>query len=734
MATPLSAWPLRLVPMGILFVLLLVSLWLMGEAVHNSARFEQIYIWLLLFNTLALCVLTLLISIKLYQAMVRFLRQEPGSRLTLKLVLTFVTLIIIPVLIVYHFSLRFLDEGIDSWFDVRVEKALEDALELSRVSLDLRVRQFARHTQLVAKELTQIPEPLVALRLNELREIVEATELILIGANNRIIAASSGEGIHRLPLLPSAEILQLIALGRDYVGLEPIYEHGFSVRVLVTLPALTHGEETRILQGIFPLATRMSLLADSVQDAFLEYQEFLYLRQPLKQSFTITLSLALLVSVLAGIWAAFYSAKRLVSPITELAEGTRAVAAGEYHKRLSVSSEDELGFLVRSFNSMIATLAATRDEVEYSRRLAESQRTYLEKVLQHLSSGVITLDRHLVLQTANTAAKLILETDLGQHLGKPLPQIGQHHALVGHFYQKLGAHLEDSDIDWFEQIDLFGQDGRKILTCRGVWLPDDAGLRGGHVLVFDDVTELLQAQRDAAWGEVARRLAHEIKNPLTPIQLSAERIEHKLKPHLGLEEMRFLQRYTHTIVQQVEAMKAMVNAFSAYARPPNLELREMDLNELIIEVTELYRHSRVGSQPLQLNLQLADALPRLHADAGRLRQLLHNLIKNGQEALDGVLEPRLTILTRCPGDAQRSAIELIVSDNGPGIPAELLPQLFEPYVTNKHKGTGLGLAVVKKIVEEHGGMVTANNPERGGACITVRLPLKHCAKKELVPA
>jgi nitrogen fixation/metabolism regulation signal transduction histidine kinase len=240
------------------------------------------------------------------------------------------------------------------------------------------------------------------------------------------------------------------------------------------------------------------------------------------------------------------------------------------------------------------------------------------------------------------------------------------------------------------------------------------------VVVFDDVTTLIQAQRDAAWGEVARRLAHEIKNPLTPIQLSAERLRHKYLATMNKEDAELLDRSTHTIVQQVESMKKMVKAFSDYARPPQLQLQSIHPGILLNEVLDLYR----GDPRLKLALDIQHSLPRIEADAGRLRQLLHNLIKNALEASKlEVVE--LDVSLRCAEETQCHFIELRLEDNGPGFPDEMAGQLFEPYVSSKPRGSGLGLAIVKKIVEEHGGILWANNREQGGASIGIRLPINH---------
>ena len=712
----------RLVPMAGLFVLLLASLYIMSDATQNSERFGELYIWLLLVNSLALVFLAVLIGVNLFQAVRQRLKEMPGSRLTIRLVVIFVLLALVPVSVVYYFSVKFLDRGIDSWFDVQVEAAFEDAIELSRRSLDFRLRQALSQTRRVADRLAGGPEQVPALVLNDLRASTDAVALTLVGANNRIIASSSEETTRMLPSLPPEAVRLRIQSGKEYVALEPRRGEGLQVRAVVPVPTAGGAGDRRYLQARFPVADRLSDLANRVQKGFSRYKELVYLRTPLKQSFTLTLSLVLLLSVLSAVWAAFFAARRLVSPIRELAEGTKAVAAGEYHKKLPVGHRDELGFLVRSFNEMTAKLAAARDEADRNRRQLERQRAYLQTVLQHLSSGVISLDADLSLRTSNVAAEEILETDLSQQVGRSLSDLSAGAELLQHFYQGIGPLLEAERREWQEQVVVFGHSGRKVLMCHGARLPQDSALQGGHVIVFDDITALIQAQRDAAWGEVARRLAHEIKNPLTPIQLSAERLRQKVMPRLSDQDAQVLQRSTHTIVQQVEAMKAMVNAFSQYARGPAMANEPVALNQLVGEVAELYRSNQ---QQVQVQSHLDETLPPIEADPARIRQLLHNLITNGLEALQGTEGGRLDLTTRRVTTRQGQRAELEVRDNGPGVPQAMLANLFEPYVTGKAKGTGLGLAIVKKIVEEHGGIVWAENPAAGGARIVIQLPAEH---------
>jgi nitrogen fixation/metabolism regulation signal transduction histidine kinase len=432
----------------------------------------------------------------------------------------------------------------------------------------------------------------------------------------------------------------------------------------------------------------------------------------------LTLSIALVLSLLAAIWTAFFSARRLVAPVSDLVEATRAVAEGDYSKRLPVVSKDELGFLVRSFNDMTRRLSRARDAAGRSKQQVESQRAYLEAVLANLSSGVIGLDTDLVIRAVNSAAQQNLGIDIQPYLGKTLADVGEDHAFLLPFIEVIAGNRGKDKQAWQAEVSLFGVNGRQILICRGASLKGVDPHRGSQVIVFDDVTALIQAQRDAAWGEVARRLAHEIKNPLTPIQLSAERLRHRYIARMDKDDVEVLDRATRTIVNQVEAMKKMVNAFSEYARVPAVSLEPMNLNALVNEVLDLYRESTANAT---IRADLDAICPVVEGDAGRFRQLLHNLVKNALEAVHERDDALIVLTTRCGGDADSRYIELCIDDNGPGFEESVLENLFEPYVSTKPRGSGLGLAIVKKIIEEHGGMIAAESSPAGGARIRIRL-------------
>ena len=737
-------------PVITLFFLLLVSLYLMSSATQNSAQFGQLYSFLLILNLLELVVLVGLITVNLQRLRRQYREGVVGSRLAVRLVTIFVILSVVPVSLVYYFSVDFLQRGIDSWFDVRTEKALTDSLELSRIALDGRMRDLLRQTELMARELEGLSPTQALASMDALRYRSGASDLTLMTTHGQVIVFSSDDPTLIVPLQPSESILLSLRQGLTHVGLDPIRDTGLYVRVIVNVHGTTLSDASQALQALFPVASNMNTLAEGVQTAYAKYQELDYLREPLKFSFTLTLSLVMLLSLLMAVWAALFSARRLTEPVRVLAIGTRAVAAGNYDQQLpSLPAHDELSFLVTSFNDMTKKIALARDEAQLSHQQAEQQRAYLEAVLVRLSSGVLTFDARQVLRTANLAANQILGSDITRHIGKTLRQIRDDYPPLRVFADALLPHLSGTPQEWREEVALFGSGGRQILMCRGAPLPhienghpvqhgpsvqhgqppepDTEHIDSGYVTVFDDITALIQAQRDAAWGEVARRLAHEIKNPLTPIQLSAERLRYKyldtIVAYTGNEEdAHVLDRATHTIIQQVGAMKEMVKAFSDYARAPKLVLQPLNINILIEDVLDLYR----GHDPkIQLLTELDQQLPTIEADTGRFRQLLHNLLKNALDALHENAGCCIIITTRWVHDTDFNGIELTVRDNGPGIPIDILGTLFEPGVTRKSKGSGLGLAIVKKIVEEHGGVVKAENNPEGGACVSVRLPLSH---------
>ena len=708
--------------------LLVAALLFLASTVENADRFGELYNWIFLLNLAGASILLVLIATNLVRLVREYRAQVPGSRLASRMVAIFVGLAVLPLGLVYYFSVKFISQGIDTWFDVNVEAGLGDALDLSRATLASRMREHLEATRQSANSLRGRNDVEVAGGLEALRRGAGALELTVVGPGSRIIAVSSERGVTEPHETPTEEVMLQIRQGRPFVSLDTLRD-GYVVRAATAVPASHPLDELRVLHALYPVPERVGQLANSVQEAYAQYRELAFLRGPFTRSLTLTLSLVLLLSLLMAVWGAFFFARKLTAPIQTLVAGTRAVAKGDFDTRLPMPARDEMGFLVHSFNDMITRLASARELARHSQQAVESQRAYLAVILGRLSTGVVSLERDLRIRTANEAASAILGVDLGEAIGRPLAEVADGQPLLQQFLDVGRGHIESGDFEWREQIVLRGEAGRRTLMCAWSALPSEDDMPDGYVVVFDDITALLQAQRDAAWGEVARRLAHEIKNPLTPIQLSAERIRRRFLAQMGEEDAQLLERATRTIVQQVEAMKEMVNAFSEYARAPDMDIVRLDLNRLVAEVAELYK---VREIPVKIEVSLDPAVMYVEADAGRLRQILHNLIRNAVEALEAQQDALLRISTRATEEFELRAVFILVEDNGPGIPTESVDRIFDPYVTSKPKGTGLGLAIVKKLVEEHGGWVEASNRAEGGLRVTIALPADEDARSAML--
>jgi nitrogen fixation/metabolism regulation signal transduction histidine kinase len=705
---------------GIGIALWLVALYLLASAARNSATFDRWLPWILLINVAGLLTLFALLAGRLLRLVREYRRHAPGSRLKARTVAIFSALAVAPILVVYYFSLQFLNRGIDSWFELEVIQGLKDTRELSRAALDVRVREFLQNTQAVAHRLSPLPDYDLVGTLDRERRDGTALEFTVVGPQMRILATSSDRPMDSVPLPPTGEMMLQVRRGRPYVSLDTDAYGGYVIRAAAPLDANANSG-TRVLVAIFPVPAQLSELADTVQRSYTQYATLAQLRQPLKSTSVLILTFVVLLSLTAAVYGAFFAAQRLVQPVQDLIAGTRAVARGDYDTKLPLPSRDELGFLVTSFNDMTKRLARARVETRRSQQAVEAERAGLAIILARLSTGVVSLEPNLDVRTANRAASSILGVDLEAVVGKRFDDSVSDAPLYREFLYATTARLKDGQLDWREQIELQSDAGKRVLMCACTALPGDSGVPGGVVLVFDDITTLLQAQRDAAWGEVARRLAHEIKNPLTPIQLSAERMRRKFLGSMNAQDAQILERATHTIVAQVDAMKQMVNAFSEYAKAPDLHFAQVDLNQLITEVVDLYR---VQDSAVDLKLALEPNLPEIAADRVRIRQILNNLVTNSFEALEGRDGAAIEIATQSTEEGGAPVVSITVADNGPGFPRDLLGTVFDPYVTSKPKGTGLGLAIVKKIVEEHGGRIEADNRRPGGARMRIVLPLR----------
>ena len=712
--------------LGSIGVLLwLIALYLLGSAVQNPEKFDRWLPWILLVNISGLLTLFTLLAIKLTRLVRDYRRHVPGSRLKGRTVAIFSALAVTPILVVYYFSLQFLNQGIDSWFEIEVSQGLKDTRELSHAALEVRVREFLQHTQVVAHSLSGTPDFQLGSALDRQRRDSTAVEFTILGPQQRIVATSSERPMDMLPVPATDEMLLQLRHGRPYVSLDTDAVGGYVIRAAA--PFDESSGSSRVLIALYPVPQQLSQLADTVQRSYTQYANLVQLRKPLKGTFVLILSFVVLMSLIAAVYGAFFAAQRLVQPVQDLIAGTRAVAKGNYDTKLPLPGRDELGFLVTSFNDMTKRLGRAREETRRSQQAVEAERAGLAVILARLSTGVVSLEPDLKVRTANQAASAILGVDLEAAIGKPFDESISDTGLFSQFIAAIKQRLQPDELDWREQIDLLTESGKQVLMCACTALPNEAGGAAGVVLVFDDITTLLQAQRDAAWGEVARRLAHEIKNPLTPIQLSAERMRRKFLGSMNEQDAQILERATHTIIAQVDAMKQMVNAFSEYARAPDMQFTRFDLNQLITEVVDLYR---AQDSSTELKLILSPQLPNISADRVRIRQILNNLVTNSLEALEGRVGARVEVETHLSeeGQKQGGSVTISVTDNGPGFQRDLIGTVFDPYVTSKPKGTGLGLAIVKKIVEEHGGRIEADNQRTGGARIRILLPLGGSAR------
>ncbi|MBL8396531.1 MAG: HAMP domain-containing protein [Candidatus Accumulibacter sp.] len=687
-----------------------ILLFLLASASANTALFARHYPWLLGLNAVVALSLLALIAWQLQALWREYRAQVFGSRLKLRLMLMFGLISVVPGVLIYAVSVQFVTKSIETWFDVRVEKALEAGLNLGRNTLDSLLADLVSKAQTMALELGDRSESQRRVELNRLRELNSVQSAALYSSAGVLLATTTGDLGKLMPLPPSAEQLRRVRLERRFSVIETSGEKDLLLRALVIVPPSNLGGEARILQLTDPVPANLAINADSVQSVYADYQELSLGREGLNRIYAMTLTLTVLLALFTAIALAFVLARRLSAPLSILAEGTQAVAAGDYTPRQAIHSSDELGVLTRSFKQMTSQLDEARRDNERHRAELEAARAYLESILANLSAGVLVFDHGFVLRTINEGALTILSDDFGDLLGQATEHWPRQQTLGEAIRRAFAAH---QDSEWQEQIELDRPGGMpQTLLLRGT--PLTTGAYGGYVVVFDDVTRLIAAQRSAAWGEVARRLAHEIKNPLTPIQLSAERLQMKLADRLSGNEAEMLTRATQTIITQVQAMKRMVNDFSDYARMPAPELSAVDLNALVSDVLALYETSATT-----LEAKLAAKLPPVWGDATQLRQIIHNLLRNAADAQEGSPAPCIGIITR----RSENFAELVVTDRGPGFPPELLARVFEPYVTTKAGGTGLGLAIVKKIVDEHHGQITINNRQPVGAKVNIKLPL-----------
>jgi nitrogen fixation/metabolism regulation signal transduction histidine kinase len=686
-----------------------IMIFLLASASANTTLFARHYPLLLAVNGAVAVALFGVVLFQLRKLWGEYRNRVFGYRLKYRLIGMFAFMAIVPGVLIYAVSMQFAVRSIESWFDVRVDAALEGGVNLGRNAFDHLQSELVAKANVISLELAEAgatPKPAL---LNRLREQAGVASASLFGASGQVLASSSSEMGALVPDLPTPTQLRQARQGRQFSAIEGDVTSGLTVRVLVPVSGTALAAETRILQLLQPVPAPLASSAENVQAAYRDYQELSLARQGLRRIYSLTLTLTLLLALFAAIAVAFLLTRRLSAPLSILAEGTQAVAQGDYSPRQALPARDELGVLTQSFNRMTRQLDEARALAERSRAETEAARAYLESVLANLSAGVLAFDGDFRLRAANRGARTVLGEDLVDLRGLPIAEWPRRKDLT----DAVTRGFADNSDQWQQQLETQAASGMtQVLLVRGSRLPEPTG--GGYVVVFDDITQLIAAQRSAAWGEVARRLAHEIKNPLTPIQLSAERLQHKLAEKLGDADRIMLARSITTIVSQVEAMKSMVNDFRDYARVPPPVLTPLDLNQLVTEVLGLYESTRA-----HLTVELQPGLPPVAGDATQLRQVIHNLLQNAEDALGDTRQAEIRIETQRHGRGAR----LVVTDNGGGFPPQILARAFEPYVTTKARGTGLGLAIVKKIVDEHHGEVHIANREPHGAEVRVELPL-----------
>jgi nitrogen fixation/metabolism regulation signal transduction histidine kinase len=704
----------------------LVLAFVLSLASREGAFYERHFVWLFWVNAGVAGLLALVIVMAALRLVTRLKRGKFGSRLLIKLAGIFAVVGLLPGLMIYTVSYQFVTRSIEAWFDVRVAGALDAGLGLGKSTLEALSADVANKAQLAAERLADTRGSALPLALERLREQLAAREVSVIGGAGQVLATAGGTAGNITPERPSALLLrQARSLGvgsqiegLDEEGLAPAALASPRVRALVPLPSSEislRGAEERFLLVSVPLPRALAANALAVQAAYSEYQQRALARDGLRRMYIGTLTLALVLAVFGAVLLALLLGIQLVKPLLLLADGVRQVAAGDLTAKPVFASRDELGGLTRSFADMTQQLADARAQVQRGVAQLEGARTRLQTILDNLTAGVMLFDRDGRIDSVNPGATRILRLPLSAWRGQRLadrPELQDFAKLVDQRFELLVTSPEAGEREhWQDSLDLrHGASNGQVpqaLLLRGAMLPGDARL-----LVFDDITEVVSAQRSQAWAEVARRLAHEIKNPLTPIQLSAERMQFKLENKLTGNDQSLLVRSVATIVSQVQAMQQLVNEFRDYARLPAAQMLPLDLNALVQEVLGLYG---VAHDRGQLSTTLAPDLPRILGDATQLRQVIHNLVQNGLDAVEPRPDGQVTVRTSAAlgEDGRLRAVRLTVLDNGPGFAENVLKRAFEPYVTTKSKGTGLGLAVVKKIADEHRARLRVANVHEG---------------------
>ena len=716
----------------------LLLLFLLMQATNNREMYERNYARLFTINVVVASLLLLAITWIAWRLGLRLREGRYGSRLLVKLATVFALVGLAPGLLIYVVSYQFVSRSIETWFDVKVEGALEAGLNLGRVTLETLSGDLTTKSRNAAAQLAENPSVLPGLLLDKMLEPLGASDITLWSSAGNLLASAGQSGFLLAPEKPSLNQFHAAKLERSLSwvdGLEegnPAATSGARIKVLVPVFNTGIGLNAEVRYLLVARALPASLVSNAmaVEVANREYQERALGRLGLKRMYIGTLTLSLFLAVFGAVLLAIILGNQIARPLLLLAEGVNQVAAGDLTPKLVLRGKDELGGLTRAFASMTEQLADARRAVENSMAQANDARAHLQTILDNLTAGVVVLGEDGSIRSSNPGATRILQVPLAACEGQKLEEIaglqefGQ--AVQTQFAEFLAQRSEHTLDHWQKPFELGnGSNGSNppfdralTLVARGAELPD-----GARLLVFDDISEIVSAQRVQAWGEVARRLAHEIKNPLTPIQLSAERLEMKLSGKLNAVDQALLGKSVKTIVEQVDAMKRLVNDFRDYARLPAADLKPLQLNTLVADVAHLYE-TEASAVPVQLELD--PYCPPVLGDSLQLRQVLHNLLQNALDATEFAHHKDVRaylVIVRTQWLATKGRVRLIVLDQGGGFPDNILKRAFEPYVTTKAKGTGLGLAVVKKIAEEHGSRVDIANRIVDGMVVGAQVSL-----------
>jgi len=727
----------------------LVLLFLLTQATTNRNLYEQNYTRLFAVNVVVASILVLVILWIAFRLIRRLQQKKFGSRLLVKLAAVFALAGFAPGMLIYVVSYQFVSRSIESWFDIKVEGALEAGLNLGRSTLEALSSDLAVKTRAAAVQLAETPSASAALPLERAREAMSVDDLMLWGGSGRLVAAAGQSRYQLTPELPSQQQFRSARTQRFITWIEGLEEGNSAdtgvarIKVLALVNTSDFGvlAEPRYLLAAKILPSSLVNNALAVSQANREYQERALAREGLRRMYIGTLTLSLFMAVFGSLLLAVVLGNQIARPLLLLADGVREVAAGDLTPKASLAGRDELDGLTRSFADMTQQLSDARQAVQTSMSESNAARANLQTILDNLTAGVLVLDSAGAIASSNPGATRILRVPLAVYEGKRLEDIEGLQSFGQSVQQQFEAfllHGPERSLDHWQQSFELGttntvQVGRLAndvitLVARGAELPDHQRL-----LVFDDISEIVSAQRSQAWGEVARRLAHEIKNPLTPIQLSAERLEMKLTGKVAAAEQALLTKSVRTIVDQVDAMKRLVNEFRDYARLPAAELKPVDLNALALDVLNLYANSNVMIVP-----ELDPECPSVKGDAQQLRQVLHNLLQNAQDATAsaGHADSQHAVVLKTIWQTTAQRVRLSVQDCGTGFPDHILKRAFEPYVTTKDKGTGLGLAVVKKIADEHGTRVEITNRmvngQLAGAQVSLSFAIDRDAKTQLI--